>query len=142
MSRFTYQLEPGDTQRTMNPAQINPYGVLTPSEQVVLAKGSGYHAIAKVAQHPDSGTWATGFDVGAGTEQTDAFRICCGTSAKNAKHPTRDAAIEAARREAVRIFRKQTARPTTGWLALNPTIRRACEQALAKLESARQGELF
>ena len=133
---------PPSCEHTMNPARINPYGVLVPGEQVVLAKGSGYHAIAELAQHPDHGTWAAGLDVAAGSSQPDAFRSLVGPLTRNARHPTRDAAIDAARQAAIRLFQKRAAWPKTGPLALNPTIRRACEQALAQLESARQGELF
>ena len=126
----------------MNPAQINPYGVLTPSEQVVLATGRGYHAIAEVAQHPERGTWAAGLDVAAGSHHPNAFRFIVGPLNRNVQHPTRAAAIEAARQEAIRLFQERAAWPRTGRLKLNSTIRRACEQALEQLESARQGELF
>jgi len=58
----------------MIPAQINPYGVLSPCEKKILAQGRDYHAIAKVAQHPESGTWAAGLDTAAGSMQVDSFR--------------------------------------------------------------------
>lgn len=125
-------------------AQVNKYGVIVGAEEVVLARGDGYEAIARVAAVPGSGGdgWTYGLSVKAGSVQVDSFCISYAPHLDRARYGSRDEALHAARTEAERRYRTHIKWASTGWRAMNASVRRAIEMALEGLARGRQLSLF